>query len=183
VELEGQLMPYSALEGKTWATAHLLQHFRGREYQPLTFLDIGCGAGNWLNAVRSSFPRSWWTGIEVFEPYVDRFALRSRYTDIIVADVRDIELPRADVIFLGDILEHMTEEDSVVLYERALVGAEVVVGSVPIIHYPQGEMEGNPYEEHLQDHLTVEKIKELFPHDEDKLHVGEIVATWIATDA
>jgi hypothetical protein len=172
-------VPYSAAEGKTWATAHLVHHFRGRELEAIRFLDIGCGAGLWLDVIKPSFPNSIWTGIEVWEPYVERFRLRERYDEIIVDDARDVHFPLTDVVIWGDVLEHMSEDDAVTNYERSLFRTyELVIGSVPIIHYPQGAEEGNPYEVHVQEHITKDKLHDLF--DMDYVHIGETVATWVS---
>ena len=174
-------MPFSSHEGKAWAVDRLVEHMdRNHDWE---FLDIGCGAGMWLDAVKPWFLNSRWTGWEVWTPYVERFNLRARYGNggpFIVWDATEenLHVPHADVIILGDVLEHMTFEQSTRLWTKATKAASMaVIGSCPTIHYPQGAEEGNPYEEHVQDHLTVGDIKHMF--DPDEMTVGSVVSTWI----
>jgi hypothetical protein len=66
-----------------------------------------------------------WTGVEAYQPYVEEFDLKSKYEFLQVADIREIELFRNfGVIFLGDILEHMTAEQAYSVLEKARAVAE-----------------------------------------------------------
>jgi predicted TPR repeat methyltransferase len=47
-------------------------------------LDIGCGEGTYAKL----FPDADWTGIEVWEPYVEAYGLKSLYSKLIIADAR-----------------------------------------------------------------------------------------------
>ena len=88
--------------------------------------------------------------MEIFEPYVDRFMLRHRYHDLIVADVRDLNpFPPADLVIFGDVLEHMPAHDARVVWDRARQVAWRLVIGIPVRPYPQGESEGNPWEAHV----------------------------------
>ena len=75
-----------------------------------------------------------------------------------------MELPAADVVILGDVAEHMTAEDASLLWDRASAAArKAVYLSIPIIHYPQGEIEGNPHEHHVVDDWDHDKVLAAFP--------------------
>jgi hypothetical protein len=50
-------------------------------------------------------------------------------------------MPTADVVVLGDVLEHLTYLDAVALRGRTRAAAYL---SLPIVAYPQGAVEGNP---------------------------------------
>ena len=70
-----------------------------------------------------------------------------------------MELPAADVVILGDVAEHMTEADALRLWQRAAdAAARAVYLSIPIVHYPQGEIEGNPHEHHVVEDWNHEKV-------------------------
>lgn len=138
-------MPYSSGEGKDWLTARLI------ELAPLTVLDVGVGAGTYATLMRPHLPSAWWVGIEIHEPYVERFGLHDLYDQLIIADVRRLsELPAVDVVICGDVLEHMILEDACRVWRRCRAAArKAVFVAIPIVLYPQGGWEDNPYEAHL----------------------------------
>lgn len=137
-------MPHSHPFGKEWA-ADLFAVVK-----PRSVIDIGAGAGMWIDALRHrvSEPQAW-TAVEVWEPYIERYGLREKYDEIIVEDARFAKFPDACLAIAGDVLEHMPELDAVLLIERMKWHAQHVLISVPVIHYEQGELEGNPYETHV----------------------------------
>jgi hypothetical protein len=111
--------------------------------QPRTVLDIGPGAGTWHNW----YPAGEWTGVEIWEPYVERFNLRATYDHIIIGDAQTVDLGGPyDLGILGDVLEHT--DDPLALYERVRSVCVSVLVQVPLGYWPQGEEEGNPYEVH-----------------------------------
>jgi len=121
-----------------------------------TMLDIGCGSGTYAKM----FPDAAWTGVEVWEPYVEQYGLKKLYERVIVEDARTWpHFDHCDVAICGDVLEHMTSEEAKALIEKLLDCADVVIASIPIGYWPQGEAEGNPHERHVQDNLTHEDIR------------------------
>ena len=50
-------------------------------------LDIGCGSGTYAKM----FPDAHWTGVEVWEPYVEEFNLKDLYQQLILSDARELE--------------------------------------------------------------------------------------------
>lgn len=111
---------------------------------PRTILDIGAGAGTW----RRLHPHGRWTAVEVWEPYVDRYGLRSLYDDVIVGDARTVDLGGPyDLAIAGDVLEHVP--DPLALFQRLRGVADHVVVQIPVVHWPQGEVDGNPHEAHV----------------------------------
>lgn len=67
-----------------------------------------------------------------------------------------------DLVILGDVLEHMTVEESVALWELIKSQAKAAMISIPIVHFPQGHEHGNPYEEHIVDNWTHESVMSTF---------------------
>lgn len=148
-------MAWASHEGKAWAIARL----RTLHPKPVHFLDVGAGAGSWMEAVKPWFLDSKWLAIEAWEPCVKQFHLWERYKFVAQADARHAPFPEVDVVILGDVLEHMNEADSIDVWNKARAAARMaVIASSPIVHYPQGHVHGNPFQEHLQEDLTVEKF-------------------------
>lgn len=139
-------MPWSALEGKDWLHDRVLSHV------PASILDIGAGSGTYSDLLRPYLPNTRFTGIEVHRPYVARFGLEDKYDQLYVTDVRFMNnLPLAEVVILGDVLEHLRFDEAVWLWEQArAVASKAVLLSLPLGEYPQGACEGNAHETHLE---------------------------------
>ena len=153
-------MPHSSHEGKAWALNRIRLMF-GRGRDPISIVDIGCGAGVWLDVLKPHFLGTRFIGVEVYQPYHERFRLPVRYDRVLCEDARTGNWPEGDVVILGDVLEHMTEDEAVELFKTARKKAQrMVILSLPIVHYPQGELAGNPYEVHVEEDWTVERVIE-----------------------
>jgi hypothetical protein len=142
-------------------------------------LDIGPGAGKYydiLNPIVDGID-----AVEVWEPYIERFDLKSKYGFIYNRDfagMHPLDFGHYDLVIFGDVLEHMDREDSIYAWDLAKRIAKWGIISVPIIHYPQGESDGNPYEVHVQEHLTPEEIRETYgPFKHEALY--DITGTFI----
>lgn len=164
-------MPHSHPHGKTWA-ADLFAVTR-----PVRVTDLGAGAGMWRDAFQGR-GRARWVAVEKWEPYVARYRLAERYDDVVVADARDYvaENPPygpGDLLIAGDVLEHMPQIDAEALLRRCTFGHTLV--SVPVIHYEQGALEGNPHEAHLW-HPTHEWAMDVLRPDAYTL--GEVVGAY-----
>lgn len=153
-------MPLSSAEGKTWTRDRI--HALAAD-GPLSVLDIGPGVGTYAKLLAGpEIARL--TGVEIWEPYVDTYRLRDYYDEIILGDAREVELPPVDVVILGDVAEHMSADDALRLWQRAVDAARLAVYlSIPIVHYPQGELEGNPHEHHVVEDWKHESVLEAFP--------------------
>jgi hypothetical protein len=84
-----------------------------------------------------------------------------------VADVRWLDWGKVvnefsvDMVVLGDVLEHMDVQDACRLVDEVLWRRLPAIVSLPIITWPQGAIDGNPYEEH-KFHWSDEKFREVF---------------------
>ena len=153
-------MPMSSAEGKDWTRERILGL---RDHDPLTVLDIGPGVGTYAKLLAGPDVARI-TGVEIWEPYVTTYRLLDHYDEIVVGDAREVELPRADVVILGDVAEHMPETDALRLWERAAAVADrAVYLSIPVVHYPQGSIEDNPHEHHVVDDWNHERVLAAFP--------------------
>jgi hypothetical protein len=156
-------MSSSAEEGR----ALMLKWITSRN--PRSVVDVGAGSGTYGKALRAAMPARdpYMIGVEVWHPYISHFGLPSIYDLVLHRDVRSLPLdewPRTDIVILGDVLEHMTEADAVRVWNLARAAArKAVYLSIPIVHYPQGAEEGNPFETHVVDDWTHERVLATFP--------------------
>jgi glycosyltransferase involved in cell wall biosynthesis len=151
-------MPYSSESGKSF-----VRYIFGKVKSD-RILDVGCGSGTYAKM----FLDKHFTGIEVWGPYVEQFGLNGFYKELYLEDARTIEWDvvgsdgKFDIAILGDILEHMTEEEAKSLFDNVRKYANTVIVSIPIGHYPQDEFQGNPYEKHVTDNWSVEDVHRVF---------------------
>jgi SAM-dependent methyltransferase len=98
-----------------------------------SFLEIGCGTGFVLSAVKGAFPGARVVGSELFTSGLQHSAKRLRDASFIQMDARAIPYSRCfDAIGLFDVIEHI-EEDLVVLQQarEALVDGGTLLITVP----------------------------------------------------
>ena len=117
-------MPYSSVEGKDWTVEKLLQITT----QNMNILDVGVGSGTYSDLLRSQMG-GYWEGVEVFPRYIEQFKLNDKYDFIHIMDIRnfDWKIKDYDVIFFGDILEHLCKEDAVSIVEKAVIHSKYVI--------------------------------------------------------
>ena len=149
-------MPHSDGDNKPWAIGKIA------EINPATVLDVGAGAGIWSDIITKICPSVTIDAIEAWEPYIGEFDLTGKYNNVFLKDAREHDDFNYDLVIFGDVLEHMSEEDAVALWGRAKSQAKYAIISVPIIHYPQGPHAGNPYEVHVVEDWTTEKVLKAF---------------------
>ena len=139
-------MPHSHPFGKEWAQSHY------RKANPANVFDIGPGAGMWSTALRY-INHAVWYGLEIWEPYIETYDLLHKYDAILMGDAYDYfmesALPHRSLVIAGDVLEHMEEARAWELLTALDTQADWLLVSVPVVHYEQGSLEGNPYETHL----------------------------------
>lgn len=149
-------MPFSAREND----ADVLDFVFGHNIE--TVLDVGAGSGTYGRMLKDNVDVI--EAVEIWQPYVREYNLLDVYSEVHLADVRDLEpefFAEFDLVIFGDILEHMTRKESLDVWEAAST-AQYGLISVPVIHWPQGEVEGNPYEEHIQEHMETDALREDF---------------------
>jgi predicted TPR repeat methyltransferase len=147
-------MPFSDSQGKDWAREVYLK------IRPGHVIDIGPGAGAYAKLMRPHH-RARWIGIEAWGPYIADYNLDQLYDVVHVADARLVDWTwfagRADLVIIGDVLEHMTAVHAAVLLERLKRVATNLLVSIPVLHLDQGAVFGNPFERHV-DHWTYEAM-------------------------
>ena len=162
---------FSSSEGKQLFT-DWLQHVA----KPLgfkTFMDIGCGAGQYGEIIRTVFGKEVYVhAVDVFEEYITRHSLSEKYDVVLTRDIREVadSLNAYDLIVCGDCIEHMPKADAVKVVNILSSKCKFLWGALPIrigrpwsMGYNQApdEWVENPYNEHLHDY-TGEEIQECF---------------------
>ncbi len=143
-------MPYSSSSGKTWIQRIAKNLMKCCHSQSI--LDVGAGTGNYYHLLKSGMPFAKFTGLEIWGPYIEKYELDKKYDKMIQADIREFEATeKYGITILGDILEHMTKDEAIQVYDKVLKSSEFVMISIPIVPYPQDEYMGNPYEKHIKD--------------------------------
>lgn len=150
-------MPYSDPANKPWTAEKI------KEINPSTVLDVGAGAGVYLDLIRENLGHNVSvTALEIWEPNVEKFNLASRYNNVIKEDVRNIDDFNYDLVIFGDVLEHMSEADAIKVWNKVSKQAGAAIISIPIIHYHQDAHEGNPYEIHVEEDWNPERVLNAF---------------------
>lgn len=125
-----------------------------------TILDVGAGEGTYYNLLGDYYEKI--CAVEIFEPNIKKFKLREKYEEVLEADIVDTHYNWFDLIIFGDIIEHLTILEAKQVLEYAFERCKEMIVAVPY-EYPQGEIDGNKYEIHIQDDLTPEIMKERYP--------------------
>ncbi|WP_181183810.1 class I SAM-dependent methyltransferase [Prosthecodimorpha hirschii] len=158
---EGRSMPYSSIAGKSWIGSRIPAAGTLRRV-----LDVGVGVGRYSSLFREQHPEAEWVGVEIWAPYVEQFGLAQKYDRLIIADARWVDLARLglfDVCFCGDVLEHMSASDARELVDRLLPRCRLLFISIPLGFCPQGSVFDNPFERHVVEDYSDERIREHFP--------------------
>ncbi len=144
-----------------------------RHHSPETILDVGAGAGKYGHLLRAIYLDPKVDAVEVWEPYIKKYKLKSLYNKIYQIDIREFSNFNYDLIILGDVLEHMSKEDAVKVMNLIKLQAKMAIISIPICHCPQGHVHGNPYEEHVKDDWTHDEVYETFSNIFDSMQFEE----------
>jgi 2-polyprenyl-3-methyl-5-hydroxy-6-metoxy-1,4-benzoquinol methylase len=152
--------------GKSLSTGkqQTLEWFIKNESKINRILDIGPGSGTYINLIKINnnvCSNAEWVGVEAWPEYIDRFQLNEKYDNVISEDIRNIDwnkLGNFSVAIAGDILEHMSKEDAIVLVEKILTHCSHLIISIPIIHMPQDAINGNPFEIHVKDDWSHDEV-------------------------
>ena len=92
----------------SWKAGKVHQLLLDHECQPSSIVEIGCGSGAVLDALRGYFPQATLAGFDI-APDASRFwdGLSTRGIRLELADYLDLEEPTPDLILVLDVLEHL----------------------------------------------------------------------------
>lgn len=160
-------------ETKPWILNKILEN------DVYKILDVGAGSGTYFDYFSSNGYQFKIDAVEIWKPYIEEFKLNNKYSRVYEADVRDHDNFNYDLVIFGDILEHMTKEEALDVWELASRSAKHAVIAIPIIHYHQHAINGNPYEEHVKEDWSHQEVLDTFPHIVDSWQ-GEITGAYWA---
>jgi cyclopropane fatty-acyl-phospholipid synthase-like methyltransferase len=143
-------------------------------------LDVGAGAGTYAHIFAQHFPSVERFAVEAWTPYINEFELQRIYTEVFNHDIREHLYFTYDIVIFGDVLEHMTKEEALVVWGKVAKKAKYALISIPIVHYPQDVVHGNPFERHIKDDWTHEEVLETFPQITD-FATSDIVGSYLAS--
>ena len=172
-------MPRSSRHGKKWIKEKVSSLITA----PSKILDVGCGQGTYRNLFSDveHVNSCKWDAVEVWEPYIKRYSLTEKYDNVLLEDVRTLDWSKFhgyDIVFLGDILEHMTKEEAQHVVNEAIAHVKWVIISIPIVYLPQGADGGNQYEIHVKPDWSDAEVMESFPNIVEK-HVEDIIGAYL----
>jgi len=131
-----------------------------KQKENIRILDVGMGWGNFGKLIKEAFPNKKinLTGVEVWPKYKNW--QWNFYDNVIISDINQCltSLKYFDVILALDVIEHFTRDQGVKLIKELKKKTKNLLVSVPIIDFPQGAYEGNPYETHRYQWKTHEML-------------------------
>jgi hypothetical protein len=126
-------------------------------------LDVSFGGGVY-GKILKAFYYEHIDGVDVWPENINEMGLNFIYDNIFIENVLDFEFERYDLIIMGDVLEHMSLEDSKNLLNKFTNGkAAKLFIQVPYMYENHHEWQGNPYEVHIQDEINEEYMEREFP--------------------
>lgn len=165
-------MPFSSNSGKQLVDRAIIRTIKQSSViqKRKRVLDIGVGSGTYFDRYSKTWLKGFnWSGVEIWEPYIEQYQLKKKYDVIHQVTAQEFFLNAPanihyDICFMGDVVEHMPQDEAIKAIDQALNICGVVIISIPIGSYPQGEYEGNPYERHIKDDWSVEDAFKSFPN-------------------
>jgi len=148
-------MPFSTPVFKTETVEHLKSNFE----KSSTILDVGAGAGYNSKYLREFFPNM--DAVEIFERYIGDYRLKEKYNNVWLADILSFDFDFYNIILMGDVLEHISEDEGISLIKKLYEKCDELVIAIPF-NAPQGIWGGNIYETHLQPNLTHKSFMEKY---------------------
>lgn len=140
---------------------HIKQYVESNIPSNWTVLDIGCGHGHYSKLLQHHFINQF-DCVEIWKPYIEEYKLNLLYKNVYNIDILNFKFDYYDLIIMGDILEHLSRHDAQLLIKYLYPKCQEFIIVIPY-NLPQGEVNNNIYEKHLQPDLNDNIIKEYYP--------------------
>lgn len=150
-------MPYSNQLNQPWVIKQL------RALNLTSMLDVGAGCGTYGHMFAKHFRNVERFAVEIWANYIDEYQLEQIYSKVLNHDIRDHTDFNYDLVIFGDVLEHMTKDEALLVWDKVSKQAKYALIAIPIIYMPQDAVDGNPFERHVKDDWTHEEVLETFP--------------------
>lgn len=167
-------MPGSNPETKPWIVNKVISN----NLLESSILDVGPGFGTYADVLHQNGFVGKIDAVEVWNPYIQKYSLNTKYKNVFNDDIRNWNDFNYDLIIYGDVLEHVSKDDAIEIWNKTSKYAKYAVIAIPIIHYPQGEYDGNPYEAHIKDDWSHEEMISTFNFINDYFIGTETGAYW-----
>lgn len=124
-------------------------------------LDVGAGAGKYGHMFKDTHHVD---AVEVFTPSIAKYNLTTLYKQVFNQDICEFTFTENsyDLVIMGDVLEHLTIEQSHALLSK-IADAKISVLVLVPYNYEQGALYGNDAEIHHQPDLTLEVFHNRYP--------------------
>jgi glycosyltransferase involved in cell wall biosynthesis len=130
----------------------LKDYLKKKYSDKISILDVGAGEGVYSNLLRDM--TNVMDAVEVFPLNIEVEQLHTKYDVVYETDIVKFKYTKKyDVIIFGDILEHLSVEDSKKVLKDALKNSKQIIIAVPYLS-EQEISYGNKYEQHKQTDLT-----------------------------
>jgi 2-polyprenyl-3-methyl-5-hydroxy-6-metoxy-1,4-benzoquinol methylase len=165
-------MAFSAVEGKEFFREWFTLFAMYGENAIRRVLDIGAGAGAYADIIKRIDPSVEVDGVEIYEPYINRFSLKEKYNRIFIGDVVEMSLFDYDLIVMGDVLEHIPKQTAVEFFHNLKKKAKFIWLCVPVRQFrpwfwgynqPEADFAENIAEKHMHEWGYDEVLSELGP--------------------
>lgn len=150
-------MPFSTPIFKQQTKEYIQNYFNA----DWNILDVGAGCGTYADMLTPlGFNNI--EAIEIYEPYISQYNLNSKYKKVYCDNIvsSNIDFSKYNAVLLGDVIEHMSIKDSLIVLDKIESSKEIIIG-IPF-NAPQGEHYGNIYETHVQDKLNNQDFLNLY---------------------
>ena len=121
-------------------------------------LDIGAGYGIYARLLLDYKNID---AVEIYEPYINRFGLKSLYKNVYNIDILDFDFDYYDLIIMGDVLEHIPTEKAQLLIKKIINKCEQLIVCVPYLY--KQDADENKYQKHFQEDLTKDVMDKRYP--------------------
>lgn len=146
----------------TFFKPEVKQWFKNNVPTSKRILDVGPGQGTYSDLLKDLGYRM--DAIEIWEPYINQFDLRKKYDNVYIGDICQFNWEDYDFVILGDVLEHISEENAQSLIIKMIEKGVQHMVAIPYMMEQDGDEYGNIYETHLQSDLTPTIMEVRYPN-------------------
>ena len=147
---------------ETYFDEDVLKYVSDKWGPQIKMLDIGAGDGKWARVLGSHVRHI--DAVEIFEPYIERYNLKELYQNVYLQNFLEFEFDHYDLVVMGDVFEHVTQEEAFNWLTKVRDKVLDLVIIVPF-EYRQ-DWDGvyeNVYGHHHQPDLTPMNMLERYP--------------------
>ena len=147
---------------ETYFDEDVLEYVSNKWGPQIKMLDIGAGDGKWARVLGSHIREI--DAVEIFEPYIERYNLKELYNKVHLGNFLEYEFDHYDLVVMGDVFEHVTQEDA---FNWLTKVREKVLDLIIVVPFEyRQDWDGvyeNVYGHHHQPDLTPMNMLERYP--------------------